>query len=39
VDAVNAFIKAAKLGCKKVKLQKKDGNKKKDSEDLNFIGR
>jgi hypothetical protein len=39
VTAVNDFIKAAKLGRKKVKLRKKDGNKKKDSEDLNFIGR
>lgn len=39
VDAVNRFIKEVKLGCKKAKLRKKDGKKKKDSDDINFIGR
>jgi hypothetical protein len=39
VEAINTFIKLAHLGCKKVKLRKKDGRKKKDSEDINFIGR
>jgi hypothetical protein len=39
VDAVNKFIKEAKLGCKKVAMRKKDGKKKKDTEDINFIGR
>jgi hypothetical protein len=39
VAGVNRFIKEAKLGCKKVAMRKKDGKKKKDSEDINFIGR
>jgi hypothetical protein len=39
VDAVNKFIKEAHLGCKKVKLKKKDARKTKDTEDVNFIGR
>lgn len=38
-DAVNSFIKEAHLGCKKVKLKKKDARKTKDTEDINFIGR
>jgi hypothetical protein len=36
---VNKFIKEAHLGCKKVKLKKKDARKTKDTEDVNFIGR
>jgi hypothetical protein len=38
-DAVNGFIKEAHLGCKNVKLKKKDARKTKDTEDINFIGR
>lgn len=39
VDALNTFIKQAHLGCKKMKLKKKDARKTKDTEDINFIGR
>ncbi|GAQ84437.1 hypothetical protein KFL_001890010 [Klebsormidium nitens] len=39
VDAINSFIKEAHLGCKKIKLKKKDARKTKDTEDINFIGR
>jgi hypothetical protein len=39
VDAINTFIKEAHLGCKKMKLKKKDARKTKDTEDINFIGR
>jgi hypothetical protein len=39
VDTLNKFVKDNKLVCKKVKLRSKDGKKKKDTEDINFIGR
>jgi hypothetical protein len=39
VDAVNQFVKEAHLGCKKVAQRKKDGKKKKDTEDTAFTGR
>jgi hypothetical protein len=39
VNTLNQFVKDNKLGCKKVKLRSKDGKKKKDIEDINFIGR
>jgi hypothetical protein len=39
VDAVNQFISDAHLGCKKLKLKKKDARKVKDTKDINFIGR
>ncbi|GAQ87283.1 hypothetical protein KFL_003430020 [Klebsormidium nitens] len=38
-DAVNALIKALHLGCKKLEPRKKSGDKKKDTQNLNFIGR
>jgi hypothetical protein len=38
-DAINEALKALDLGCKKVGVRKKDGNKKKDTEPVNFIGR
>jgi hypothetical protein len=38
-DAVNALIKALHLGCKKLEPRKTSGEKKKDTQDLNFIGR
>jgi hypothetical protein len=38
-DAVNALIKALHLGCKKLEPRKTSREKKKDTQDLNFIGR
>jgi hypothetical protein len=38
-DAINEALKALDLGCKKVGVRKKDGNKKMDTEPINFIGR
>jgi hypothetical protein len=38
-DACNALIKALHLGCKKLEQRKTSGGKKKDTQDLNFIGR
>jgi hypothetical protein len=38
-DAINEALAALDLGCKKVAMRKKDGNKKKDTEPINFIGR
>jgi hypothetical protein len=37
--AVNEFIKEAHLGCRKVAERKKDGKKKKDTEDTGFTGK
>ncbi|GAQ88200.1 hypothetical protein KFL_004090010 [Klebsormidium nitens] len=39
VDIINDFIKKLNLGCKKVVIRKRDGNSKKDTEAINFIGR
>ncbi|GAQ86063.1 hypothetical protein KFL_002680090 [Klebsormidium nitens] len=38
-DAVNALIKALHLGCKKVEQRKASGDTRKDTENINFIGR
>jgi hypothetical protein len=38
-DLINEAMDTLDLGCKKVSMQKKDGNKKKDTEPINFIGR
>ncbi|GAQ88843.1 hypothetical protein KFL_004630110 [Klebsormidium nitens] len=38
-EAVNALIKALHLGCKKLEQRKTSGDKKKDTQDINFIGR
>ncbi|GAQ93252.1 hypothetical protein KFL_013900010, partial [Klebsormidium nitens] len=38
-DAVNALIKALHLGCKKLEQRTASGDKKKDTTDINFIGR
>jgi hypothetical protein len=38
-EACNALVKALHLGCKKLDQRKTSGEKKKDTEDLNFTGR
>jgi hypothetical protein len=38
-DLINEAMKTLDLGCKKVSMRKKEGNKRKDTEPINFIGR